>query len=219
MDDKAAEHTRRKTQLFEAALTLLLERAGRSLTFTEAEYQAVVNKYGGPAMMTIHYEAGRGADRSPGSSWSASRLRMRSSRARWKLGGSTTDGSGKHGPDDPDRDRYGAGRRVNVTILSSAFAHSGAHGGTSIPAANFAVTEARAPTLASGQEIDPVGGPRVPPSGATGDLDAARKTLQAGVGLGGGTYTQELGVSLVVPANSRAGSYTAMLTVTASTGP
>ena len=107
----------------------------------------------------------------------------------------------------------------NVTILSSAFAYSGAHEGTSIPAANFAITEARAPTLASGQAIDPVGGPKVPPTGATGGLDAARKTIQADVGYGGGTYTQELAVSLVVPANSRAGTYTASLTVTASVGP
>lgn len=107
----------------------------------------------------------------------------------------------------------------NVTILSSAFAYSGAHGGTSIPAANFSITEARAPVLVSGQAIDATGGPKVPPVGATGTLDIARKTIQAEVGYGGGTYTQELAVSLVVPANSRAGTYTASLTVTASAGP
>lgn len=107
----------------------------------------------------------------------------------------------------------------NVTILASSFAYSGAHGGTSIPAANLSITEARSPVLVSGQAIDPTGGPKVPPAGATGALDVARKTIQSDIGYGGGTYTQELGVSLVVPANSRAGTYTASLTVTASAGP
>jgi hypothetical protein len=107
----------------------------------------------------------------------------------------------------------------NVTILASPFAYSGAHGGTSIPAANLSVTEARNPVLVSGQAIDPSGGPKVPPSGATGALDVARKTIQAEAGYGGGTYTHELTVSLVVPADSRAGTYTSSLTVTVSAGP
>jgi hypothetical protein len=107
----------------------------------------------------------------------------------------------------------------NVTILASAFAYSGAHGGTSIPAVNLSITEARSPVLASGQAIDPSGGPKVPASGATGTLDVARKTTQAEIGYGGGTYTQELEVSLVVPADSRAGTYSSSLTVTVSAGP
>lgn len=107
----------------------------------------------------------------------------------------------------------------NVTILASAFAYSGANGGTSIPAANLSITEARAPVVVDGQAIDPSGGPKVPAAGATGTLDVTRKTIQADVGYGGGTYTQALAVSLVVPADSRAGTYTASLTVTASAGP
>lgn len=107
----------------------------------------------------------------------------------------------------------------SVTILSSAFAYTGPHGGTSIPAANLSITDARGPVVVSGQAIDAGGGPKVPPSGATGTLDVARKTIQADVGYGGGTYTQELAVSFIVPADSRAGTYTAILTVTASAGP
>ena len=107
----------------------------------------------------------------------------------------------------------------NVTILSSAVVYSGPHGGTSIPAANLSITEARSPVLVSGQAFDPSGGPKVPPSGAPGTLDVARKTIQADVGYGGGTYTQDLGVSLVVPADSRTGTYTANLTVTVIAGP
>ena len=107
----------------------------------------------------------------------------------------------------------------NVTILSSAFAYSGPNGGSSIPAMNLSITAAGSPALVSGQAIDPIGGPKVPPSGTTGTLDVARKTIQAEAGYGGGTYTQDLAVSLVVPADSRAGTYTASLTVTVSAGP
>jgi hypothetical protein len=107
----------------------------------------------------------------------------------------------------------------NVTILASAFAYSGPYSGANIPAANLSIIEARSPVLSSGQAIDPTGGPKVPPSGATGALDVARKTIQAEAGYGGGTYTQELAVSLVVPADSRAGTYTSSLTLTVSAGP
>lgn len=107
----------------------------------------------------------------------------------------------------------------NVTILSSAFVYSGSFGGTSIPAANFSITMAATPVRVLGQAIDPTGGPKVPSSGATGALDVARKTIQAELAFGVGTYTQVLGVSLVVPADSRAGTYTASLTVTAAAAP
>jgi hypothetical protein len=39
-----------------AALVILLDRIGGSLTFTEAEYQAVVARHGGKTMMAIHAE-------------------------------------------------------------------------------------------------------------------------------------------------------------------
>jgi hypothetical protein len=56
MDDDEAKRLRRKQGLFEAALTLLLDRNGGSLTFTEAEYQAMVAKYGGASKIAIHFE-------------------------------------------------------------------------------------------------------------------------------------------------------------------
>lgn len=58
-NDKAAADARRKATLFDAALTLLLERAGGRLAFTEAEYQEVVARYGGSKTMAIHYEVVR----------------------------------------------------------------------------------------------------------------------------------------------------------------
>lgn len=107
----------------------------------------------------------------------------------------------------------------SVTIQAGPFTYAGPYGGSDIPAAHFAITAAAAPTRVSGQAIDPVGGPKVPASGATGTLDAARKTIQALTAFGTGTYRQELAVGLRVPANSRAGTYTAQLTVTTSTSP
>lgn len=116
-------------------------------------------------------------------------------------------------------DSTGTGAGWNVTVLSSAFAYTGANGGTAIPAANFSITSAAAPTMTAGQAIDATGGPKVPATGSTGTLDVARKTVQANAGFGQGTYTQALGVNLSIPAQSRAGTYTGTLTVTISAGP
>lgn len=116
-------------------------------------------------------------------------------------------------------DSTGTGAGWNVTLLSSAFAYSGANSGTAIPAANFSITSAAAPTMTAGQAIDATGGPKVPATGSTGTLDVARKTIQANAGFGQGTYTQALGVSLSIPAQARAGTYTGTLTVTIGAGP
>lgn len=113
----------------------------------------------------------------------------------------------------------------NVTLSSSAFAYSGPNSGTPIPAANLAITTAHPPIRISGQAISPSGGPRT--TNVTGALNVARKTLQADGPTGTivltyygiGTYSQAIDVSLVVPGQSRAGTYTATLTVTMSAGP
>lgn len=113
----------------------------------------------------------------------------------------------------------------NVTLQSSAFTYSGANSGTPIPAVNLAITTSHPPTRLAGQEIDSSGGPRT--TNVTGTLDVARKTLQAdgpsGVLVrthyGIGTYRQIVDVTLAVPAQSRAGTYTSTLTVTMSAGP
>lgn len=110
----------------------------------------------------------------------------------------------------------------NVTVQASSFAYSGPNNGTAIPSANLAVTNARPPTRVSGQAISPDGGPRT--TNVTGTLNVARKTLQADAPDGGteygiGTYQQVIDVSLTVPGQSRAGTYTTTLTVTISAGP
>jgi hypothetical protein len=116
-------------------------------------------------------------------------------------------------------DSTGSNLGWNVTILASALVYSGANGGTDIPAANFSLTSAAAPVRTAGQAINGVGGPKVPAISPIGTLDSARKTIQALVTFGNGTYAQDLGVSLTIPADSAAGTYTGTLTTTISAGP
>lgn len=110
----------------------------------------------------------------------------------------------------------------SVTIQASAFVWTSdgtSAGGVDIPAANFSLNSAAAPAMTSGQAIDPTGGPKIPAASPVGTLDIVRKPLQADATFGNGTYTQSLGVSLVIPARSRAGTYTGTLTTTIAAGP
>jgi hypothetical protein len=119
-------------------------------------------------------------------------------------------------------DSTGSGAGWNVTIISSAFVWVGtANGGTNIPAANFALTSAAAPTMVAGQVVSVAAstGPQVPPTSPFGTLDTARKTLVATAAYGQGTYTQALGVTLTIPAMSRVGTYTGTLTTTITSAP
>ena len=116
-------------------------------------------------------------------------------------------------------DSSGSGQGWNVTVQSSAFVYSGANSGTDIPAANFSISTANAPTVVAGEAVDETSGPKVPGSGATGALNSARKVLQAEVGFGEGSYEQDLDVSLNIPGGSRAGAYTGTMTVTISAAP
>jgi len=118
-------------------------------------------------------------------------------------------------------DSTGSNLGWNVTVQSSAFVYSGANSGTSIPAANFALTSAAAPVMTAGQAVDPlgVGGPKVPVISPVGTLDTARKTVQAQALFGNGTYTQALGVTLTIPAGSAAGTYTGTITTTVAAAP
>jgi WxL domain surface cell wall-binding len=116
-------------------------------------------------------------------------------------------------------DSSGTGQGWNVTIQSSAFVYSGANSGTNIPAANFAITTANAPTATSGQTVDATNGPKVPATGATGSLDTAHKVVQANASYGQGSYSENLAVTLTIPAQTRAGTYTGTLTTTIAAAP
>ena len=119
-------------------------------------------------------------------------------------------------------DSTGSGAGWNVTIQSSAFAWVGtANGGTDIPAAKFALTTAGPAVLVAGQAVGVAAatGPQVPALSPLGTLDSARKVLVATAAYGAGTYTQALGVTLTIPAQSRVGVYTGTLTTTITSAP
>jgi len=118
-------------------------------------------------------------------------------------------------------DSTGSGAGWNVTIQSSAFVYSGSNLGTDIPATNFSLASAAPPVMTAGQVIDLTAGdgPELPTIIPAGTLDTPIKTVQAGIGYGQGTYSQALGVSLTIPADSRAGTYTGTLTTTISSAP
>ena len=111
----------------------------------------------------------------------------------------------------------------NVTIQSSAFVWSSQIlGGTDIPASAFALTSADAPVAGLDSQAVSVAaatGPQVPAATPFGTLDTARKVLHATAGYGAGTYTQNLGVTLTIPALSRVGTYTGTLTTTITSAP
>jgi len=116
-------------------------------------------------------------------------------------------------------DSTGSGAGWNVTIQSSAFVYSGSYSGTNIPAANFSLTSADTPVMTAGQAVNATVGNGPEASVTSGTLETSRKTVLAGIGYGLGTYTQALGVSLSIPAQSRAGTYTGTLTTTMSAAP
>jgi hypothetical protein len=116
-------------------------------------------------------------------------------------------------------DSTGTGTGWNVTVLSSDFVYSGANGGGDIPKGNFSLTSAAAPASTAGQAVDVTNGPKVPSTSPVGTLDTARKTVQSNAAYGQGTYTQDLGVSLSIPPQSRAGTYTGTITTTISSAP
>ena len=119
-------------------------------------------------------------------------------------------------------DSTGSGAGWNVTIESSAFVWVGtANGGIDIPAGQFSLTSAAAPTVIAGQAVSVAlsTGPQVPPTSPLGTLDTPRKTLVATAAYGAGTYSQALGVTLAIPAQSRVGVYTGTLTTTITSAP
>lgn len=112
-------------------------------------------------------------------------------------------------------DSTGSDLGWNVTIESSDFTS----GGNTIPAENFSITQANAPTLNVGQTVDPTNGPMVPTASPAGTLDTARKVIQANAGYGKGNYSQTIDVELSIPGQQLAGTYAATLTTTIAAAP
>lgn len=116
-------------------------------------------------------------------------------------------------------DSSGTNAGWNVQVVASDFVYGGSYSGDDITADNFALTSAADPVRVAGQGVSPAQGPKVPATSPVGTLDTARKVVQANAKFGKGTYSQDLGVSLNVPADSVVGTYTSTLTVTIVAGP
>lgn len=109
----------------------------------------------------------------------------------------------------------------HVSEQASDLVYSGPNEGTSIPAMNLAIVSVEDPVAATelDQSVSATGGPRAPSPAPVGSLDAARVVLQADPEYGSGTYTQGMVLSLTIPPRTRAGTYTATITTTISSGP
>jgi hypothetical protein len=91
--------------------------------------------------------------------------------------------------------------------------YSGSNGGSPIPASNLQLTNSGTPTVVTGAIT---GVTRTP---STGSLATSQKVLTASSGSGNGTYEQQLDVSLTIPGNARAGTYTSTITLTSVAAP
>lgn len=122
-------------------------------------------------------------------------------------------------PVPPATQGVGLGSGWHVTEQASALVYSGPNNGVNIPAVDLAIVSVEAPVASSGQPVDPVNGPRAPTVSPAGSLDSARMVLHANSGYGAGTYTQGINLSLTIPAQTRAGTYTSTITTTIGSGP
>lgn len=124
-------------------------------------------------------------------------------------------------------DSSGTGSGWNVTEQVSAFAYTGSDSGTAIAATAFSITSVGAVASTAGQTINTAGTDAAPTgpqsgnitSGVSGSLNAAVKVIRAGANYGSGTYTEPINITLAIPADTRAGTYTGTLTTTLAVGP
>jgi hypothetical protein len=118
-------------------------------------------------------------------------------------------------------DSTATGAGWHVTIQSTAFDYDGLYDGTAggidIPATNFSIATPAAPAVVAGQPYDVTGGPNI--VGTGGELANPVEVIEANVGFGLGTYTQAIAYTFTIPAQSRAGTYTATLTASLIAAP
>ena len=64
-DTKTPKQQMNESALRLAALTVLLDRVGGSLSFTEAEYQSIAERFGGRTNLVVHLEVIKDGARAP----------------------------------------------------------------------------------------------------------------------------------------------------------
>lgn len=106
-------------------------------------------------------------------------------------------------------DTTGTGDGWNVTQSVSDFTYAGGgNDGATIAATNFSVTSVGTVTSTAGDPANTV------TAGLVGSLAGEHRVLSAAADGGEGAYSAPVNVELTIPAESRAGSYTATLTTT-----
>lgn len=124
-------------------------------------------------------------------------------------------------PPDPSQGLLGSGTGWNVSVQASPLAYSGPNVGSALPAAALAIVEVDpVPShIAGPSAVDPENGPMVPAVSPVGTLDSPRIILIANPGYGCGTYTEGINVSLTIPADTIAGTYSSTISTTIASGP
>lgn len=103
---------------------------------------------------------------------------------------------------------------------SSPFVYNGdSKNGEDLPADHLSLTTANAPVYVAGQQVDSTHGPKAVAAGGSGSLGSPVSVITSSAGYGSGSYTQDLDVSLMIPAYSQAGTYSGEVTVSTGSAP
>jgi hypothetical protein len=110
-------------------------------------------------------------------------------------------------------DSSGTNAGWNVTVKASNFT-----GPQALPASALSALYSLPAETIAGQPVDEVNGPQAVAL-ASGTLETPRVMLSAQPGYGKGTYSEDIGLALLVPADTLAGTYSTTLTVSITAGP
>ena len=110
-------------------------------------------------------------------------------------------------------DSSGTNAGWNVTVKAAPFT-----GPQTLPASALSALYALPAVAHAGQAVDETNGPQAVAL-ASGTLETPRVLLAAQPGYGKGTYSEEIGLALLVPADALAGAYLTTLTVSITAGP
>lgn len=104
----------------------------------------------------------------------------------------------------------------DISVHATSMNQGGHRSGSGVGELSLVSIEAPIPSEGLSEATDPVTGPKLPDSPATGSLATPRVVLQADPGHARGSYTQELVFSLRLPPGARSGTYTGTVTATVS---
>ncbi|CAN5674136.1 hypothetical protein BH09CHL1_BH09CHL1_06530 [soil metagenome] len=115
-------------------------------------------------------------------------------------------------------DERGTGEGWSISMRSSALAYDGTSAvGTAIPAGNLSIVSIDDPDLLFGEPVG-AGGPNAN-TGGIGTMDQSRAVITAAPGYGTGSYSSTIGITILIPAASQTGTYTATVEILIAAAP